>query len=106
MGKRYKKRKGRAVSKWELLNPAKEKENKEEKRLRLEEIEEEERLRLEEIEEKYRLYKERAYKRLFVYVSIIIGTYLLPIDENFQARLIEFLCILFGGLEYEMNKKH
>ena len=95
MGKRYKKRKGRAVSKWELLNPTKEKENKEEKRLRLEEIEEEE-----------RLYKERAYKRLFVYVSIIIGTYLLPIDENFQARLIEFLCILFGGLEYEMNKKH
>ena len=95
MGKRYKKRKGRAVSKWEMLNPTKEKENKEEKRLRLEEI-----------EEKYRLYKERAYKRLFVYVSIIIGTYLLPIDENFQARLIEFLCILFGGLEYEMNKKH
>lgn len=95
MGKRYKKRKGRAVSKWELLNPTKEKENKEEKRLRLEEI-----------EEKYRLYKERAYKRLFVYVSIIIGTYLLPIDENFRARLIEFLCILFGGLEYEMHKKH
>ena len=95
MGKRYKRRKGRAVSKWELLNPTKEKENKEEKRLRLEEI-----------EEKYRLYKERAYKRLFVYVSIIIGTYLLPIDENFRARLIEFLCILFGGLEYEMHKKH
>jgi len=94
MGKRYKKRKGRAVSKWELLNPTKEKENKEEKRLRLEEI-----------EEKYRLYKERGYKRLFVYVSIIIGTYLLPIDENFRARLIEFLCILFGGLEYEMHKK-
>ena len=44
MGKRYKKRKGRAVSKWELLNPTKEKENKEEKRLRLEEIEEEERI--------------------------------------------------------------
>ena len=93
MGKRYKKRKGRPLHKWELLDPTKKKEE-------VNCLCEEEKTRREECSIKI--------LKIMPYVAIslgIVAIYLLLIDEIFGARVIEFLLILLGGVAYEMRRK-